>query len=369
MATRSIGDARRAMVGVLLVLMPIAAIVVASGGWVGKSLSNAGHLDPEMEGAKAFFISAEFLSQPGVFGLVMAALTAALMSTVDTLLTAVAAIVVNDIYQPRYPNASDAQLLKVARWTAVGVTVLGLLLVPVMMMFDSIYAAHGAFTAAVTPPLVVALLLGVFWRRYTTEAAIWTVSGGGAAVLASMFFPELVAPFAHGVPPTEIGDGLLEGFKQYKYTRALYGLSMSAIIGVAVTYVTRPRPLEELQGLVWGTIPAAIERYKGRPGTETESPWVTVRVVCGDQEWTVEKAPYPGAQISQALAHSLQATVGDLLYVTDSRSWLGGLRSGHVAVAAVISDAEVPLALGPGSFDEIIARGRAAKPVRVKRLY
>ena len=60
MAAKSIDDSRKAMMTMLLVLMPIAAIVVASGGWVGKALSHSGAL-PEMEPAEAFFISAEFL--------------------------------------------------------------------------------------------------------------------------------------------------------------------------------------------------------------------------------------------------------------------------------------------------------------------
>jgi solute:Na+ symporter, SSS family len=370
MATRSVGDARRAMIGVLLVLMPIAAIVVASGGWVGKSLSNAGVLDPEMEGAKAFFISAEFLSQPGVFGLVMAALTAALMSTVDTLLTAVAAIVVNDIYQPAHPEAEEKQLLKVARFTAVGVTILGLLLVPVMMMFDSIYAAHGAFTAAVTPPLVVALLFGVFWRRYTTQAAVWTVSGGGLAILASMFFPELVAPFSHGVPPAEIGDGLFEGFKQYKFTRALYGLSVSAFIGVAVTFLSRPEPFEKIKGLVWGTQSDAIKHYKGKEGTETESDWATVEVRCSAEEIPAEGFNNPGAKISAVLARELEASEGDLLYVTDARGWLGGLRSGHVTIVELREDfGNDRVELSPSSYSDIVAKGRDEARFKVKRLY
>ena len=94
---------------------------------------------------------------------------------------------------------------------------MGVALVPVFNMFDSIYAAHGAFTAAVTPPMVVALLLGVFWRRYTPTAALWTMVGGAIAIAASIIWPELVAPFAQGVPPAEIGDGFLEGARQYSH--------------------------------------------------------------------------------------------------------------------------------------------------------
>ena len=65
------------------------------------------------------------------------------MSTVDTLITAVAAIIVNDVYTP---HVIQMQAIKIwrARLTSVGVTLLGIALVPVFMMFDSIYAAHGA---------------------------------------------------------------------------------------------------------------------------------------------------------------------------------------------------------------------------------
>ena len=87
-----------------------------------------------------FFIAGEFLTQPGVFGLVMAALTAALMSTVDTLITAIAAIVVNDIYKPSHPQLMTA-VLSVALVERL-ITVLGVALVPVGELW-LIYAAHG----------------------------------------------------------------------------------------------------------------------------------------------------------------------------------------------------------------------------------
>ena len=58
------------------------------------------------------------------------------------------------------------------------ITLFGIALVPIFMSFGSIYSAHGAFTAAVTPPLVVALFLGVFWRRFTPTAALWTMGAG-----------------------------------------------------------------------------------------------------------------------------------------------------------------------------------------------
>ena len=183
------------------------------------------------------------LVSPGVFGLIMAALTAALMSTVDTLITAVAAIYVNDIYKPKNPNANETQLLRAARISSVSVTAFGVALVPVFMGFDSIYSAHGAFTAAVTPPLVVTLLLGVFWHRFSAKAAFLTMIGGSAVILASVVWPELITPFAHGVPMKEVEDGFLSGKNQYKFMRAFFGLAVCSVIGIVAGLSTKGRPL------------------------------------------------------------------------------------------------------------------------------
>lgn len=253
LSARSIEDARKAMFVTALVLMPVAACVVASGGWIARAMTQAGLL-PELDGKEAFFVASEVLAKPGVFGLILAALTAALMSTVDTLITGVAAVAVNDVYRPYLrPRATDGELLRVARWVSMAVAVLGILLVPVYAQFETIYAAHGAMTAAVTPPLVVALMLAVFWRRFTAQAAFWTVVGGALAIVFSIFVPEVIAPFAHGVPEAERGEGILGGMTQYKFMRALFGLAASVTIAGIVTLCTRPEPRERQQGLVWGT--------------------------------------------------------------------------------------------------------------------
>ena len=372
MSARSVGEARKAAVIVPIVLMPIAAAVVASGGWVGKALSHAGIL-PSMQPEEAFYVAAQFLSRPGVFGLVMAALTAALMSTVDTLVTAIAAVTVNDIYRPYIrPAASERELLRVARFTSVGVMLLGLLLVPVFMGFESIFAAHGAFTAAITPPLVVALLLGVFWPRYTSQAAVWTLVGGLVAMVISIIWPELVAPFSWGVPPGHAGPGLLGGAHQFKYTRACYGLAVSAALGVSATLLSRRRPdPKALAGLVFGTVADAIRRYKGVPGTEVEGRAALAGVRRGTEDAVQGEGQLSVVRISQALAATIGAGAGDLVYVSDRRAWLGGLRSTHAIigdVAPALSPAPA-IELGPDAYERVVAPRRSRAQVTVQKLY
>jgi SSS family solute:Na+ symporter len=372
LAARSLAEARKAALFVPVILMPIAAAVVASGGWIGKSMENAGLLPHGLRPEEVFFVATEVISRPGVFGIVMAALTAALMSTVDTLITAIAAVVVNDVYRPYVrPEAQESELLWVARATSIGVTVVGIALVPVFMAFGSIYAAHGAFTAAVTPPLVVALLLSVFWRRYTRAAALWTVAGGTVAMFLSLVFPELVAPFAHGVPPGEAGEGLLGGAKQYKFMRALYGLVVCGVIGVVVTWFTRPEPVERVQGLVWGTVSAALARYKGSPGVEAATTRATAAARRLDSsEETHGEAHLPGVAINLALARALDAGPGDLVYVSDGRRWLGGLQSTHALVERVTDDpGPAAISLGPDAWERVVTRGREGAPLAIERLY
>jgi len=370
MSAKSLNETRKATVVMVVVLMTIGSLVVASGGLVARAFTHAGVL-PEVPARQAFFIAAELLSRPGIFGLILAAMTAALMSTVDTLVTAVSAVVVNDFYRPHFrPQATDPQLLRMARISALSVSVLGVSLVPVFMQFKSIYAAHAAFTAAVTPPMVITLLLAVFWRRFTRAAALSTLVGGLVLMAFSMLYPAVITPFAHGVPGSNAAWDFVAGMKDYKFMRACYGLVLCAVIGVVVTLLTRPEPREKQRGLVWGTIADALRHYKGSPGRESP----VTRALALPRALETELPHFgtselAGVRISAAAARQLQAQVGDLLYVTDSRWWTGGLHSAHVILAQIVDEGDqCTVALDQKAFRNVVGP-RLNRPVKVERLY
>ena len=382
LSARSVADGRKAMFAVVLVLMPIAAIVVGCGGWIARAMVHAGVLSPDMASDEAFFIASELLSTPGMFGLILATLTAALMSTVDTLITAVAAIAVNDVYRPLIrPQAGERELLKVARVTSVTVAVVGVLMVPVYMGFKTIYEAHGAFTAAVTPPLVVTLMLSVFWRRFTRRAALVTLVGGMTAVVFSLFVPEVIRPFAHGVAMGEAGDGVFAGMAQFKFMRAFYGLTICLVLGVVTTLFTRPEPEERQRGLVWGTISDAIARYKGlagerrAEGAQAEYPADRRRALVLPRQADSEPArrgdaELPVVRLSPAASEALEAKPGDLVYVCDRRWWLGGLRSVHALLGEPLAGAGEPaVEMGPETLAGVVAPHRGGEMLAVERLY
>lgn len=312
LSLKSEAEAKKTFLFVILVLMPLGAIATANAGWLGKAFIETGILSSDTNAHHVFVKVVEVLCGPGGFGLMMAALIAALMSTIDTLINAVAVVTVNDIYRPYLVhNRDDHHYLSAARVISLLATGVGVVLVPLFAQFKSIYVAHGAFIASVTPPMAMALLMGALWRRFTTPAAFWTMLGGSIAIGLSIAYPVLITPFGHGVDPAG----------SFKYLRALYGLAVSFGIGVVVTMMTRPRPLEEIQGLCIGTLAHARERFKGGPVNEEKGGTITghLQIVPGTKTVSL----HPSAM------QLLKARSGDLVYVCDRRRWLGGLRSVH----------------------------------------
>jgi SSS family solute:Na+ symporter len=327
LATRSVSEGRRAAVVLMLVLMPLAAISVAGAGWVGTGLVAEGDLAAETPAKEIFVHVAHFLSRPGFFGLIMAAMAAALMSTTDTLINASSAIIINDVYRPwrRWKGRKDdpRRELRMARLASLLAASIGVSLVPIFAAQDSIYAAHGAFTAAVTPPMAVALILGAFWRRFTAAGALATLVGGTALMFVSLKLPVLVTPFAHGT----VGE--------YIFIRAFFGVVVSTGIGVGVSLFTRPRPAEEVVGLTWDTLKTARDRFKGgKSRDDGGGPKVpsVVRVLAGGAG---DDPPPVG--LAEETLRKLRASEGDVIFVDDGRWWMGGLRS--VRGRAILSPA------------------------------
>ncbi|MBI3462458.1 MAG: hypothetical protein HY000_05270, partial [Planctomycetes bacterium] len=317
LSVKSVRDARKTMLCQVLVLMPIAAVAVSGAGWIGRAMVSQGMLEAaQADNAKDVFMTvAGKLCPTGLRGFVMAAMLAALMSTLEALINAVSAVAVNDIWKPILrPGQSDAHYLRTARYVAVAANILGILMIPVFARFASIYQALTTFTGIVTPPLVVVICMGAIWKRFTPTAAFWTLILGWAAVVASVFFPDLITPLAHGEPITA-GHG---------YMRSLFGLVVSGVLGITITLFTRPRPEHEIPGLVMSTIGDGMRLFKG--GEPNHRGAGTV-VRASLQVDSVE--PSTVCLSHEAMAE-LEAEPGDLLYVADSRWWLGGLRSVHV---------------------------------------
>jgi SSS family solute:Na+ symporter len=119
----------------------------------------------------------------GIRGIIAAALLAALMSTIAAALNSTGTLVAKDIAKHVRPDLSDAVQVRVGRISAVVVMLLAMLWSTQGGRFGSIFEAINKMPAQfIAPPIATVLLWGVFWRRGTRQAGIFTLAlgfGGG----------------------------------------------------------------------------------------------------------------------------------------------------------------------------------------------
>ena len=317
MAAKNVNEGRKAAAFNVLLVLPISAIVVSNAGWIGRAIANGmpGILPMDLQPNDVFVAVTNIVASPGVFGFIIAALCAALMSTADTLVNASSAIIVNDIYGPlSKKEQTDKKQLEVARYASIGIKVIAIILVPFFNSFDSIYEAHGWFHSTFTPPLVVAVFLGIFWKRFTTPAVIATFTVGAFLMILGQFNHELIAPFSHGI---ELRPG-----RGYSYIGALYNIFVCASVGVIVSFLTAPPTKEKVNGLTVYDVANLKANFKGGKINENEGEIVIV-------DWEISDSDENVIKFSKNDMERMKAEVGDLVYLCDNRKWLGGLKSIH----------------------------------------
>ena len=387
MACKSVNEGRKAATINILFVLPLSAIVVGNAGWLGKAMSvmDPGIVSPNTSPDEIFVVVASIVTSPGIFGFIMAALTAALMSTVDTLINATAAIFVNDVYRPimkylkkKYDNnkQKDKQELFAARITSIAITAAGVLSVLAFIQFPTVYEAHGYFHSTLTPPLVVAIFMGVFWKRFTPAGVITTFLGGVVLMILGARFPEVfISPFDHGIEMNPdrpysyirafynlivcVGVGffvtattviqkniasmiksnknsksimwVLSVFTGVVYLLAILGFSplqfifpvfIIVLVPIIVTYYSDYDEESSTKGLTVYSINEAKLAFKGSKVNEKLGENVEVNFYVSDHEQ--DEIMFSKNDLSK-----LEAEVGDLVYLSDKRKWLGGLKSIH----------------------------------------
>ncbi|MCG3197744.1 MAG: hypothetical protein GHCLOJNM_02234 [bacterium] len=362
LAAKSAREAQKAVLFNSLFLMPVAAFAVCNAGLVGRAMVAVGILPENSDASRIFVTVSHMATFPGLFGLIMAALIAALMSTADTLVNGISSIAINDIWRPYLlPGRTDRFYLNLARVHCVGIMAFGLALVPVFAGFATIYDAHGAFTAAITPPLVVALFLAIVWRGFNRAGALAVLLLGTFLVTISLFHPEVIRPFAHGVI-SEIKPGD-PAYKMFPYMRACYGILVCLTVGIVGSWIGGWRfnePAYPATGsLSVGSLLDLMRSFKnGEPDPDGGKEAITqFEILPGDASDEVI--------VPESLASQIHARPGDLLYLCDCRAWLGGLKSAHARVGEIRGESG-PLLVPEGLVvDGGLVRER---PIRVEKL-
>lgn len=171
----------------------------------------------------------------GFRGFVLAALVAALMSTLDSVLNGAGSLVVGDFVKTSERlKLDDKQLLLLSRAVVAVLMGVAALWAPQILRFEGLVEYFQSFLGHLTMPVVVVFLGGLFWRRGTHTAAFWTLVVGVPVGLAGFLAGEVF----------EVYD------LQFLYAAGVM-LALSAVLFVGLSLVSEPPGEETVRELTW----------------------------------------------------------------------------------------------------------------------
>ncbi len=110
----------------------------------------------------------------GIKGLVLAALVAAIVSSLASMLNSTSTIFTMDIYKP-YLNKKAGQqtLVRVGRITAFVALIIAIIVAPLLGNIPQMFQYIQEYTGLVSPGILAVFIMGLFWKKTTNKAAIW----------------------------------------------------------------------------------------------------------------------------------------------------------------------------------------------------
>ena len=178
----------------------------------------------------------------GFRGLVVAGMVAALMSSLASLFNSVSTLFTMDVYMKLRPETSPRKQVLVGRLTTVGMTVLGLLWLPVMKTISTggLYQYLMAVQSFLAPPIVAVFVGGLLCKRMNLRGAVWGLGVGFCLGMAKLAVNATCAGSAGLL-------GRIAAFQDYYFSGVL--LVLSGLV-IAVASLTSPLPDEaHLRGL------------------------------------------------------------------------------------------------------------------------
>lgn len=208
----------------LIVVIPgIAAYVMVNDPEILARLGDAGlkNLPSPEQADKAYPWLLQFLPT-GLKGVAFAALTAAIVSSLASMLNSTSTIFTMDIYKQYInKNASNKATVNTGRISAAVALIIACIMAPLLGGIDQAFQFIQEYTGIVSPGILAVFLLGLFWKKTTNKAAI---IGALVSIPIAMFFK--IAPKGWSTSPI-FPD--LPWMDQMGYTAILTALVIVAV--------------------------------------------------------------------------------------------------------------------------------------------
>jgi SSS family solute:Na+ symporter len=142
----------------------------------------------------------------GLKGVAFAALAAAVVSSLASMLNSTSTIFTMDIYKQYInKNASDKTTVNVGRISGLVALVIAVIMAPLLGGIDQAFQFIQEWTGVVSPGILAVFILGLFWKKTTNNAAIWGAILSIPIALALKYLPiPALQPWMHQMGLTAV---------------------------------------------------------------------------------------------------------------------------------------------------------------------
>jgi SSS family solute:Na+ symporter len=211
----------------------------------------------------------EFLPN-GTLGIALAGLLAAFMAGMAANVSSFNTVFTYDIWQTYVKKGqSDRYYLNVGRVITIVGIIAGIGTAFIASQFSNIMNYIQTLFSFFNAPVFATFIIGMFWKRMTPWAGFFGLVSGFLAAFTFQYFigPNIAYFYAGQSMENPINAQMLN------FYGAIAAFVVDAVVTVVVTLVTKPKPVGELKGLVWGVPdPEAGDPHEGYVRKWYESP-------------------------------------------------------------------------------------------------
>ncbi len=254
LASKDINSSRRTpligafpkMLFPLFVVLPgmIAVVVLPEFKEVIPSLIKTGHVPSNINYNMALPLLMKHYMPTGLLGLGLTALLASFMSGMAGNVTAFNTVWTFDIYETYIkPNMPDKHYVWMGKMATVFGVLISIALTYIVMYFNNLMDYMQLLFSFFNAPLFATFLLGMFWKRTTSDGAFWGLVSGTLSAGAHYFFVYKTGLINYG---SEMSAN---------FYGAIIAWSVCFLVTVGVSFVTKPKDEKSLIGLVYSLTP------------------------------------------------------------------------------------------------------------------
>ncbi|KAK7496973.1 hypothetical protein BaRGS_00011709, partial [Batillaria attramentaria] len=181
---------------------------------------------------------------PGLRGLMLAALFAAVMSSLTSVFNSASSIFTMDLWRRFRSHATQLELLVVGRLVVLVMVGLSVMWIPIMSAAqgDELWQYWQMLQSAVGPPWGMVFIFGIFWKRTTEPAAFYGILGGQAVGIS-----RLILTFIYPAPRCGEPDMRHAFLKIHFLYVAAMQIAVCGVLMIVISLLTSPRPPRKLR--------------------------------------------------------------------------------------------------------------------------